>query len=140
MIEIHTLPHRSEVPTAEIWNLASIYPTPADWEAACRDLAGRLPDLAAYAGKLGESPATLAAYLAQFQDAGIAMGKIVTYTSNGATVDTGDQRGRGAAPPGGVHPEDLQAAGAGRAVPGWPGVQREHLGQRDTARAPHLGD
>ncbi len=91
MTATHTLPHRSEVPTAETWNLASIYATPADWEAACRDLAGRLPALAVYAGKLGDSPATLATYLAQFQDASILMGKIFTYASNGAAVDTGDQ-------------------------------------------------
>jgi oligoendopeptidase F len=51
-----TLPARNEVPIAETWALESIFPTPADWEAACATLQDLLPDLAAYRGRLHENP------------------------------------------------------------------------------------
>lgn len=91
MTDITTLPRRSEVPVEETWDLESVYATPADWEAACAELTARLPALAAYRGRLAEGPATLLAFLDAYQDAGILMGKIMTYASNAASVDTTDQ-------------------------------------------------
>ena len=79
MTHITTLPPRSEVPVEETWDLESVYATPADWEAACAELTARLPALAAYRGRLAEGPATLLAFFDAYQDAGIMMGKIMTY-------------------------------------------------------------
>lgn len=91
MTEAQTLPLRSEVPIEETWDLESVFATPADWDAACRALDARLPSLSAYRGRLGESPATLAAFLDAYQSAAIEMGKINLYASNGSSVDSGDQ-------------------------------------------------
>ncbi len=91
MNNITTLPPRSEVPVEETWDLESIYATPADWEAACAELAAELPALAAYRGRLAEGPATLLAFLARFQAAGVLMGKIMVYANNKSAVDSGDQ-------------------------------------------------
>ena len=91
MTEITALPPRSEVPVEQTWDLDSIYPTPADWEAACVELTAQLPALAAFSGRLTEGPATLLAFLEPLQAAGILAGKIIVYAFNGASVDTGDQ-------------------------------------------------
>ena len=91
MTHLTTLPLRSEVPVEQTWDLASVYATPADWEAACAELAAQLPVLAAFRGRLAEGPATLLAFLEPMQAAGVLLGKITIYASNGASVDTGDQ-------------------------------------------------
>jgi oligoendopeptidase F len=91
MPELTTLPLRSEVSIAQTWDLESIFASPADWEAACKELSDRLPDLAAYQGRLSENSQTLLAFVDLYQQAGILMGKIFTYAMNAAAVDTADQ-------------------------------------------------
>lgn len=91
MTHITTLPPRSDVPVEETWALESIYAAPADWEAACAELAAGLPALAAYRGRLAEGPATLLAFLDRFQAAGVRIGKINVYANNQSAVDSGDQ-------------------------------------------------
>ncbi len=91
MTESQTLPLRAEVPLEHTWNLESVYATPEDWESACRDVEAGLPGLAAFRGRLGESPATLAAFLEAYQSTAVEMGKVNLYGSNGAAVNTGDQ-------------------------------------------------
>ena len=48
MTDTTSLPSRSEVPLEQTWDLASIFATPKDWEAACNQLTDMLPDLSAY--------------------------------------------------------------------------------------------
>jgi oligoendopeptidase F len=91
MNDITTLPLRSAVPFEQTWDLASVYATAVDWDAACTELAAQLPLLAAFRGRLAEGPATLLAFLEPMQAAGVLLGKITIYASNGASVDTGDQ-------------------------------------------------
>jgi oligoendopeptidase F len=91
MTQTHALPGRSDVPVGETWDLQSIFATPADWDAAREQLGARLPELAAFEGRLGEGPQTLAAFLDLYQETGTLMGKIATYASNGASTDTNDQ-------------------------------------------------
>jgi oligoendopeptidase F len=86
-----TLPSRSEVPLEQTWDLASIFPTPTHWEAACNQLIEILPTLSAYQGQLGESPQKLLEFIQLFQEAGTLMGKINVYASNAYAVDTLDQ-------------------------------------------------
>jgi oligoendopeptidase F len=86
-----TLPARNEVPIAETWALESIFPTPADWEAACATLQDLLPDLAAYQGRLHENPQVLLDAIHKFEEVGTLLGKIMTYAGNATSVDTFDQ-------------------------------------------------
>ncbi|HEX6121518.1 MAG TPA: M3 family oligoendopeptidase [Ktedonobacterales bacterium] len=59
MPDATTLPPRASVPPEQTWDLASVYPTDAAWEAALREAEAALPTLARFQGRLGESPATL---------------------------------------------------------------------------------
>jgi len=91
MTNTTTLPSRSEVPLEQTWDLASIFPTPKDWDAACSLLTGLLPTLSAYQGHLGESPQKLMEFIQLYQEAGTIMGKINVYASNAYSVNTLDQ-------------------------------------------------
>src|SRR5271166_3546185 len=55
MATISALPKRSEVAIDDTWDLDSIFPTVADWEAGFKQVSEMLPQLSAYTGKLGES-------------------------------------------------------------------------------------
>jgi oligoendopeptidase F len=91
MTETTTLPLRSEVPPEQTWDLASIFATPQDWEAACAQLTGMLPGLTAYQGHLGDSPQKLLEFIQCYQEAGTLIGKIIVYASNAYAVNTLDQ-------------------------------------------------
>ncbi len=91
MTNTTTLPLRNQVPLEQTWDLASIFPTSKDWEAACEQLIAILPDLAAYQGHLGDNPHKLLDFIQLFQQAGTLMGKINIYANNGYAVDTTDQ-------------------------------------------------
>ena len=91
MTNTTTLPSRSEVQLEQTWDLASIFPTPKDWEAGCSQLTAMLPNLSAYQGHLGESPGKLLEFIKLHQEAGTLMGKINVYASNAYAVDTLDQ-------------------------------------------------
>ena len=91
MTNTTTLPSRNEVPLEQTWDLASIFPMPSDWEAACTQLTGLLPTLSAYQGHLGESPQKLLEFIQLYQQAGTLMGKINVYASNAYAVDTLNQ-------------------------------------------------
>ena len=86
-----TLPPRNEVPVDQTWDLSSIFPTPAGWEAACQQLVAALPSISAYQGKLGTSPQTLLEFINLFQETATLMGKIGVYANNAYAVDTLDQ-------------------------------------------------
>jgi oligoendopeptidase F len=85
------LPSRSEVSLEQTWDLASVFPSPSDWEAAYNQLTGMLPMLSAFQGHLGESPQKLLEFIQIYQEAGTLMGKINVYASNAYAVDTHDQ-------------------------------------------------
>jgi oligoendopeptidase F len=54
------LPPRTKVKLADSWNLATLFNSDADWEAAFAEWSARIPQYGEYAGRLGESAATLA--------------------------------------------------------------------------------
>jgi oligoendopeptidase F len=91
MTQINSLPARGEVPQEETWALESIFATPDDWEAACRQLETELPALAAYQGRLREGPHTLLEAIEQLEAVETLLGKIFVYSSNASAVDTFDQ-------------------------------------------------
>jgi oligoendopeptidase F len=86
-----TLPSRSEVPLEQTWDLASIFPAAADWEAAYHQLNDLLPSLSTYQGHLGDNPQKLLEFIQLYQEAGILNGKINVYASNAYSVNTLDQ-------------------------------------------------
>lgn len=92
MAEPSIMPLRSQVPREEKWDLESIFPTPAEWEAAGQEINGYLPQLATYQGKLKEGPNVLLAYLRLSEKVGILQGKHLLYASNYYACDTTDQR------------------------------------------------
>ena len=55
-----TIPPRSEIPVEFRWDTASIYATPADWDAALEQLLAELPAVQSFRGRLAESSAVLA--------------------------------------------------------------------------------
>ncbi|MGH2503271.1 MAG: M3 family metallopeptidase, partial [Ktedonobacterales bacterium] len=79
MTTAQALPRRSEIPTEMTWNLEAIYPTDADWEAEFGRVAARLPEVAGYAGRLGESAQTLLAALTARDQIAEALGKLYVY-------------------------------------------------------------
>jgi len=91
MTQTNSLPPRSEVPLHQTWALDSVFATPADWESACQRLDTLLPDLAAYRGRLGESPQVLLAAIEKLEEVETLLGKIVVYANNSSSVDTFDQ-------------------------------------------------
>ncbi len=95
MSETTSLPSRSEVPVEQTWDLASIFATPDDWEAACDQLTKMLPDLSVYHGHLGENTRTLLQFIQLYQEAGTLMGKISVYANNAYAVDSLDQEAAG---------------------------------------------
>jgi oligoendopeptidase F len=60
-------PLRAEIPVEHTWDLASIYGAPEAWEATRLEVRERLPHVRGYAGRLGEGPAILAAWLDEYQ-------------------------------------------------------------------------
>jgi oligoendopeptidase F len=91
MADANVLPLRSEVPLEQTWNLERLFPTPLDWDAACRELTDLLPRLAAFQGHLSESPQTLVEFLDLYQQAGALRVKIIVYADNASAVDKTDQ-------------------------------------------------
>jgi len=58
------LPPRRDVAVGDTWDLASLFRSDAEWEAALAAWEGRIPEFAAFAGTLGSSPERLAECLA----------------------------------------------------------------------------
>ncbi|MEN9935258.1 MAG: hypothetical protein RLZZ387_1837 [Chloroflexota bacterium] len=86
-----TLLKRSEVPVERTWDLASIYPTVADWEAAFEAAEAELPSLARFQGLLAESPAALLEWLETSNRLGAEVAKVYVYARLGFDVDTTNQ-------------------------------------------------
>jgi oligoendopeptidase F len=86
-----TLPRRAEVPVAHTWDLASLYPTTAAWEADLRALEGEQAARGAHRGRLTEAPAQLLDWLRLVERAFTLAAKVFTYAQMSLDVDTGDQ-------------------------------------------------
>ncbi len=93
------IPARSEVPEEFTWNLKDIYESDDAWFADYEEgkkLPGRL---SAFAGRLGESAATLLAYLRLDDEIGLALSRLHGYASRKGDEDVGngfyqDMRGK----------------------------------------------
>jgi len=83
-----SLPARSDVAQEFTWDLESIYPSAEAWDADFRALEQRLPELAAFEGKLGASAAQLAAGLKLRDDLEVTLGKLFSYAHMKRDEDT----------------------------------------------------
>lgn len=91
MSQTTRLPLRSEVPVEETWNLESIFPDVAAWEAALQQVIAQIPPIAAYEGRLAENPATLADYM-EVSEQAVRLGmQVMVYAMLAQSVDVGDQ-------------------------------------------------
>ena len=89
---IKKLPRRSAVKAADTWDLASLFPDDAAWEAAFKTWEAEILRYDAFRGKLAQSAETLAACLKfdnEFERAGERLG---TYAFLKTAEDTGRQR------------------------------------------------
>ncbi len=86
-----SLPRRADVPQEATWDLSTIFPDVAAWEAATRELEQTIPTLAAYTGRLGESASTLRELLNASDQLRILIGRLYSFASMRFDVDTTDQ-------------------------------------------------
>ncbi|RLM53301.1 oligoendopeptidase F [Halobellus sp. Atlit-31R] len=85
------VPERSEIDTADKWDLASIYPDDEAWEAAYESVADRVDDLRAYEGRATESPETLLELLELREEILRDVAKVSSYASLRSAEDTRNQ-------------------------------------------------
>lgn len=86
---------RGDVAIGETWDLSTIYPTDAAWEAGLAVAPGLIERAAAYRGRLGESAEILLAAI----EAGVALRLVIerigVYARLTADIDLGDSAGQG---------------------------------------------
>ena len=82
------IPLRSEVAVENTWALEDLYATDDDWKADMERLKSMMQQIAGYQGKLGESSASLLAYLKLQDDINIVMTDFANYAFRRADEDT----------------------------------------------------
>jgi len=87
-----SVPERSELSEEHTWDLASIYASDDDWEAAYEDVASRLEELEAYEGRLTESGETLLEALELRDEIHREAEKVSAYARMRSDEDTRDQQ------------------------------------------------
>jgi oligoendopeptidase F len=90
-----TLPSRSEVPATETWDIESIYPTTADWEAAYALCDAELPTLERFQSRLAASAGTLLEWFETMDRLGALIETIFVYAGMRVSVDMNDQEAAG---------------------------------------------
>ncbi len=83
-----SLPARSEIPEEFKWRLEDIYASDARWEEDFESVKKKLPELAAYAGKLGDSPEVLERFLRLRDETSITLEKLYIYAHMRSHEDT----------------------------------------------------
>lgn len=86
-----TVPTRTEIPVEYTWDLASIFPTPADWATKLEETKTRLPLIRSYKGRLGDSGETLADWFDLYQSFQRDVQRLIMYASLDYSTDTNNQ-------------------------------------------------
>ena len=86
-----TLPARSEVPGEETWNLENIFPNVETWDTTREEVGEKIPALAAFRGRLGESPKVLTEFLESYEQTIRLAARVMLYGQLEASVDTTNQ-------------------------------------------------
>jgi len=85
---------RSEIPEAYTWDLKALYPSDEAWQKARDEARARLPQMAAHAGHLGDSAATLKRGLETMFGQRLALERLFVYASARSDEDTRADRPR----------------------------------------------
>jgi oligoendopeptidase F len=85
------VPARSEIPVEHTWDVQSVFPSEKAWEAEIERVTEQLSPVAAFRGRLGESPEVLADWFATVEQILRSLGKIMVYAGMQHHVDTTDQ-------------------------------------------------
>ncbi|HEU5434103.1 MAG TPA: M3 family metallopeptidase, partial [Thermomicrobiales bacterium] len=92
MLDVTAVPTRDQVPLEARWDLETVFPAAAAWEAAYRAADARLPELDQYRGRLVESAATLLAGLQLMDDIGQAIERVTVFALLRHSEDAGNAR------------------------------------------------
>ena len=88
MDEMKKFASREEIPLEARWATEDLYATDELWEADLVKMTELGKELASYAGKLGESGATLCAYLTGMEQADVLIGRLANYAARKGDEDT----------------------------------------------------
>jgi len=88
------VPPRDAVPTKQTWNAESVFESLDAWQQAYETLNEQLPQLEQYAGKLAESPDTLAAYFELASQLRRQLNKLSFYASMRNSVNSFDTKAK----------------------------------------------
>jgi oligoendopeptidase F len=88
------VPERDEISHEYTWDAASVFASDAAWEACLAEVAGRIDALAAFRGRLAESPTILADYLDLAEALLRSTGQAGVYARMFYAVNTQDQAAR----------------------------------------------
>jgi oligoendopeptidase F len=86
---VKTLPARKDVAVGDTWDLASLFRSDAEWEAALAAWEARIPEFAAFVGTLGSSVERLAECLAHDLAYDREGDRLATYAQLRASEDQG---------------------------------------------------
>lgn len=81
MTATHSLPRRAKLTPEERWDIESVFPDDAAWEAAYAEAGARIAELAEYREGLGESAGALLAALRLRDEIAARVGRVGVYTS-----------------------------------------------------------
>ncbi len=90
MAETTKIRKRSEIPVEDTWAIEDLFATDEVWETELAALQQEQEKLAAYAGRLGESPESLLAYLENMERVNAKAELLGNYCMRKADVDTRD--------------------------------------------------
>ncbi|HMO58721.1 MAG TPA: oligoendopeptidase F [Roseiflexaceae bacterium] len=83
-----SVPQRSEIPAEHTWDAGVVFESHAAWEAACDTIVEHLTQMAAYAGQITTSAATLREYLHAADALSNLIDRVLVYTHLFYDVDT----------------------------------------------------
>ncbi len=92
---MQTLQNRTDIPTENTWNLASIFPSDADWERDYHIFSNRLPELEALAGTLAQSGQALFTVLQTRDELFQEVERLYVYASMHKDEDTANSMYQG---------------------------------------------
>ncbi len=81
---------REEIPAEDKWAIEDLFATDGEWEQTLASLGENQTALAAFAGRLGQSPQTLLAYLEKMEQTDVKIQRLAYYSMCKADEDTRD--------------------------------------------------
>ena len=88
MSQVNAIPQRDQIPVEETWNLTDLYADDAAWQAEFEVAQTYPAKLSAYAGRLGESGATMLEYFTLVQEASVLLLNLANYAFRKGDQDT----------------------------------------------------